>query len=382
MGTAVRVSPGIAAEWPALAADGPLLASPTWLRVRRASFGNQMISIVVTQDGQAKLAALGTVVREPRPDEFYDLHFAVAGPAPVLPLTEAARAARAELARTAPPPERWVPNLIVTLPGNECVPVGPGRGDPALLGELVGGALTWAEQENLPTVAFMFTHADPPGLDLALAGHGFTAIPLSRSWVLPVPPGGLDAYLAALPAKRRREASRELRRLADTGVSVRQLDLGELEAEGTLAALATLRARLVRKYRGKADDLRELGKLQRLITDVCGGQPKVFVAEADGDLLGFSLFCAHGDCWYALVNGYDYADERSRFCYFATIFYAPMPIAADSGVRSLAFGHGSGGAKKSRGAAGLPLTGWIKSADPELSAAAAASAKVTALEPG
>ena len=251
-----------------------------------------------------------------------------------------------------------------------------------MLSELVDGALSWAEQQNLPTVAFMFTHADPPGLDQALADHGFTGIPLSRTWVLRVPPGGLDEYLAALPTKRRREASRELRRLADTGVSVRQLKLGELENEETLAALAALRARLVCKYRGKVDDHRELGKLKRLITEVCGGQPKVFVAEADGDLLGFSLFCAHGDCWYALVNGYDYADERSRFCYFATVFYAPVPVAAEAGVRSLAFGHGSGEAKRVRGCVGLPLTGWIKSADPELSAAVAASAKVTSLEPG
>jgi Peptidogalycan biosysnthesis/recognition len=377
----VRIWPGIAPQWPALAADGPLLTSSPWLNAVAGRLGDQLITIVVTQDGEAKLAALATVHRRPAPGEFFDLHHVVVTAAPVLPLTESARAARAGLAAAAPPPEHWVPNLIVMLPGYECVPVGPGRDDLVLLRELVRAAVSWAEQQNLATVAFLYTYAEPAGLGLALAEGGFTAMPLSRTWVLPVPDGGFSAYLATLPQKRRAEAGRELRRLEKAGVRLRQLEPGELTDEPTLGRLAALRAQMQRKYRGKADDQRELAKLRQLLTDVCDGRAIVFGAEADGELVGFTLFCPHGDSWYCLTAGYDYADPRSRFCYFATAYYFPLPVAARAGVRSLAFGQGSARAKKSRGCVGLPLTGWIRSAEPALTAAIQASALVTELEP-
>ncbi len=381
MGVSVEVWPGIAPQWPTLAADGPLLTSSSWLGALAHRLGDSQLTIVVSQDGEAKLAALATVHRTPAPGEFFDLHHVVVSPAPALPLSSAARAARAELAGQAPAPERWVPNLIVMLPGYECVPVGPGTADLDLLRELVGGALGWAREHELATVAFLYTHAEPAGLGIALADAGFTAMPLSRTWVLPVPADGMDGYLATLSPKRRAEAGRELRRLSEAGVTVRQLDPSELTDEPTLAKIAALRAQMQRKYRGRADDERELAKLRPMLTDLCAGQAIVFGAQADGDLLGFTLFCPHGDCWYCLVAGYDYADPRSRFCYFATAFYGPVPIAANAGVRSLAFGQGSAGAKQSRGCVGLPLTGWLWSADPALTAAIHASAQLTELAP-
>ena len=191
----------------------------------------------------------------------------------------------------------------------------------------------------------------------------------------------MTGYLAALAPKRRAEAGRELRRLGEAGVHVRQLGPGELADEPTLTRIASLRAQMQRKYRGRADDLRELAKLRPLLADVCAGQATVFAAEAGGAMLGFTLFCPHGDCWYCLAAGYDYADPRSKFCYFATAFYGPVPIAARAGVRSLAFGQGSAGAKKSRGCLGLPLTGWLRSSDPALTTAIRASAQITELAP-
>jgi len=381
MGISTEIWPGVAPQWPTLAAGGPLLTSPAWLRAMSGRFGDRTVTILVTEDGQAKLAALATVQTTPAPGEFFDLHHVLVSPAPVLPLTDASRTARLELARSAPPPDRWVPNLVVMLPGYECVPVGPGRDDDRLLGELARGASRWAERQDLPTVAFLYTRGHPAGLGTALAAHGFTAVPLSLTWVLPVPAGGLSEYLATLPRKRRREAARELQRLEEAGVSIRHLDPGEVRAEPTLATMAALRAKLVRKYRGRADEQRERAKLGTLIADVCGGQAQVLAAEAGGKMIGFALFCPHGDCWYCLAAGYDYASPHSRFCYFATAFYGAVPVAARAGVGSLAYGQGSGQAKRSRGCAGVPLTGWLRSADPAITAAVRASAEITRLQP-
>jgi hypothetical protein len=381
MGISSAIWPGIAPQWPELAVGGPLLTSPAWLGSMSGRFGDRTDTILVTQDGEAKVAALATAQSSPAPGEFYDLHHVLISPALVLPLTDAARAARADLVGSAPPPDRWVPNLVVMLPGYECVPVGPGRGDVTLLGELADGACRWAEQQNLPTVAFLYTHRDPAALGTALADRGFTAMPLSLTWVLPVSAGGLSDYLAALPHKRRRESAREMRRLEEAGVTVRQLDRDELLAESTLTTMAGLRAQMVRKYRGRADERRERTKIEFVLADVCAGQARVFAAEADGTMIGFALFCPHGDCWYCLAAGYDYADPRSKFCYFATAFYGAVPAAAQAGVRSLAYGQGSGDAKRSRGCVGQPLTGWVRSAEPALTAAVQASAKITELQP-
>jgi hypothetical protein len=382
MRISATVVPGIAPQWPELAVGGPLLTSPAWLRSMGGRFGDRMVTIVVSRDGAAKLAALATVQSKPAPGEFFDLHHVLVSPAPVLPLTDAARAARAGLASSAPPPERWVPNLVVMLPGYECVPVGSGRHDSGLLDRLADTACRWAQAQNLPTVAFLYTHPEPAGLGTALADHDFTGIPLSLTWALSVPAdGGMNDYLAMLPAKRRRETTREIHRLGQAGVSVRQLEPREVLAESTLVAMAALRAQLVRKYRGKADEQREREKLGFLIADVCAGKAQVFAAEADDAMIGFALFCPHGDCWYCLAAGYDYADPRCRFCYFATAFYGAVPAAARAGVRSLAYGQGSGQAKRSRGCAGIPLTGWVRSADPAITAAVRASADITELQP-
>jgi uncharacterized protein len=381
MAISSQVYPGIAPQWPDLAGTESLLTSPRWLERMSGRFGDQTITVAVTDDGEVKLAALATAQSKPAPGEFYDLHHVLVTPAQVLPLTEESRKARAELAASAPPPERWLPNVVVMLPGYECIPVGSGRNDRAMLDELVDRTCRWAAERDIGTVAFLYTRPDPAGLHEALAARGFGAVPLSLTWTITVPDGGMSEYLARLPVKRRREAVRELQRLAEAGVSIRQLDPGEVKADAMLAEMARLRANMVRKYRGKADQQRELAKLTFMIEDICAGRPEVMAAEADGTLLGFALFCPHGDCWYCLVAGYDYADPRSRFCYFATAFYGAVPVAARAGVQTLAYGQGSGAAKRSRGCTGTTLTAWVRSADPALTAATRESARITRLQP-
>ncbi len=381
MPISTQICPGVAPAWPELANSDSLLTSPAWLRAMSGRFGDQTVTIVVADDGDARLAALATAQSAPAPGEFYDLHNVLITPAPVLPLTDAARAARTDLMTTAPPADRWVPNLVVMLPGYECIPVGSGRYDRRLLDELTDGLCRWADKQGLPTIAFLYTRPEPPGLPAALADRGFTAVPLSLTWALTVPAGGMTEYLAQLPPKRRREAGREIQRLTDAGVSVRRLDRAELLAEPTLGTMAALRAQMVRKYRGQAQDERERTKIGFLLEDVCAGQAEVFAAEADGNMIGFALFCPHGDCWYCLAAGYDYADPRYRFCYFATAFYGAVPAAARAGIKTLAYGQGSGQAKRSRGCLGTTLTAWVRSSEPELAAAVRASAEITELQP-
>lgn len=341
--------------------------------------GSRIVTIVVSQDGEPVAAAHASVQTEPARD-IIDLHHILVSPTPPLPLTQAARAARAELVSAAPPPPRWVPSLVVMLPGNECLPVGPGRDDVRILGELATAACTWADQHDLRTVAFLYTRPRDASLAAALAGGGFTGIPLSITWDLPVPASGMAAYLDALPRKRRKEARREIARLEQAGVRIRELDRDTLTSGAVLDQLAALRDNLAVKY-GKHSDLEaERARLSGFITDLGAGQARVIAALAGDVLIGFALFCPFADTWYCLAVGFDYADPRSRLCYFAVAFYGAVPLAAASGAKWISYGQGAAQAKRSRGCAGTPLTCWVRTKDPALEAAVRACASVSELE--
>ena len=362
--------------WPAR--PGPsdsLFATAGWLRAMRSRLGDELVTLTVPD----RVALLASVQRSPKPGEFFDLHHVCVSEAPALPLTDAARAARAAL--HPPDPPQWTPNLVVMLPGYECVPVGPAAADPVLLGRLVDAAVAHAAGEGLRAVAVLYTRPGAP-LAAVLADRGFLALPLSRTWDLVVPEDRAPGYPASLPRKRRAEAARELRQLEAAGVALRHLDPAEATSGPVLGTLAALRAQLVRKYRGGSDEAAERARLESLVHDVASGEPQVFVAEVDGTTVGFALFAAYGDEWHCLCVGYDYRDPRSRLAYFGTAFYAAVPAAAKAGVRRLGYGQGSAHAKRSRGCTGTPLTGWIHTDDPALRAAVRASAAVTELLPG
>jgi predicted N-acyltransferase len=249
-----------------------------------------------------------------------------------------------------------------------------------MLAELVDAARAYADQQGLRTVAFLYTRPDDVALAAVLADRQFIGVPLSVTWDLPVPPGGLPAYLDALPAKRRREAKRELSLLARSGVRIGELDQHALLSEPALSELAALRHQLAGKYLRPSDVASERARLERLISYVGAGHARVITAMAGETMIGFALFCPYGDTWYCVALGYDYTDPRSRLCYFGTAFYGAVPVAASHGARWLSYGQGAAQAKRARGCRGTPLACWVSATDPALTAAVRASAAVTALE--
>jgi hypothetical protein len=385
-----RVVDGLAGEWDELAAGCGLYASPGWLAAMRTRLGGQPVTLLVTQrdapggiagNTRPVLAAFATVQPRPRQGEFFDLHHILISEAPALPLTGAARDARLQLTATAPGPGAWVPNLVVMLPGYECVPVGLGAGDPAALAALIDEAVAYAVELRLHAVAFLYLRPEAVALAAALGGRGFTPVPLSLTWDLPVPRGGLAEHLRSLPRKRRTEVHRELSRLRDAGIRLDRLEPDQVAAPQVLAELAGLRCQLVAKYRGQADPQVELDRLRLLVNRVARGQPVTLVAQAGDVLVGFAMFAEHGGAWHCVAVGYDYTDPRSRLAYFGTAFYAALDEASAGGIGWLRYGQGSAAAKQARGCRGTALTAWVRALDPSLEAALLTSARTTALIP-
>jgi hypothetical protein len=368
---------GVPEWWEQLAHGAPLLGSRPWLVAMSGRLGRRALTFAVPAAGSGPggppaAALYATLQAEPRPGEHYDLHHLVMTATHTLPLTEAARAARAEIEAAAPGPERWTPSVVVMYPGYECFPVGPGGTDPATLDTLVGGIVAWARSAGARTVGFPYLRPAAAPLADALHRHGFTAVPLTYSFDLPVTGPDFTGYLRALPKKRRVEVGRELRQLAEAGIDLRQPPVADVFDE-----LVRLRCALVRKYRGAVDVDNERAKVRRIVDDVAGGAPRVFCAMAGDAVLSAALFAGTDRDWTCLVSGTDYADPRSRFCYFATAYYEPVRAAAPLGVRLLRYGQGAWHAKLARGCQPTPMTGWVLPLDPALAAGIRRSAELT-----
>jgi predicted N-acyltransferase len=159
-----------------------------------------------------------------------------------------------------------------------------------------------------------------------------------------------DGYLAGLPSKRRIAVRRELRALADLGVTVTERTL-----HGEEPGLVRLRCQLVAKYGNRPDPAKEAAFLDRVRTGFAPGEVSVFEAVRGGTVLGFGLFVRDGDTWVPVLTGTDYADPASRLTYFATLFYRPAELAPGRGVRLIPYGLGSWAAKQARGCRPSPL---------------------------
>ncbi|WP_214106898.1 peptidogalycan biosysnthesis protein [Acrocarpospora catenulata] len=339
---------------------GPLFATGHWLTAMRG----RVPGVPYTFSGDG-VSLHGTVVTEAHPGEVFDLPYVLTGDPPELPLSDAARAARG-------PGEGldWFPHLVVMLPGYECHPLGPAARAPGALAALVEDIVTWSAGRGLRAVAFLYTPPETGELQRVLDGRGFRRVPLSYRCELPVPAGGFPAYLDGLPAKRRREACRELRQLDAAGVKLTVSEISRPTPE-----LVALKCGHSTKWNGGADPVAIAARLG----DLCDQGALLFGAEHDGALLGYGLFLAHGDTWYCVSTARAYGCAQARHTYFATLFYEPVRHAAVAGVTRLHYGHGSWQAKISRGCRADELPAWVLALDPLLEDAVARSAESTRL---
>jgi hypothetical protein len=369
----MTVECGLPDWWSTVDGDASLLGTAGWLRALSARLGDRPVTFSARVGGVVAAALHGTVLDGPRPGELFDLWDVVTGPAPGRPLTDTARSARVALAATAPGPECWAPYLLVMFPGYECFPVGPRAADPAVLAPLVDEVVAWARDEGLRAVAFLYCGPDAAALARVLAAAGFTGVPRDLSFDLDLPGPSFADYLRALPKKRRVEAGRELRLLAEAGVTVVRP-----RAEEVTDDLVRLRLALSGKYGGTGTPATERVRLARMLA-ATGGEPEVFAAVAGDTVVSVAMFGTGGGVWTAVLTGSDYADPRSRFGYFATAYYEPVRAAAPLGVRQLRYGVGSHEAKRARGCTPTRRDAWVLPLDPALAPALRHSAGITRL---
>lgn len=267
---------------------------------------------------------------------------------------QASAVAARQRAAPAPPDRCWFPNVIAMFPGYVSAVLAEPNDVKAGIESLLRSMEEWARGETLKAVAFPYVDRRDLQLVDALHAAGYRRSPMTSRSVLGLEPGTFEgSFLAPLGGKRASEIRREIRRLADRGIEIEELSLGDADLE----RLLDLRVGLIEKYGHGVDYDKESTRMRWLAS--LGDKARVYVASDPKGVCGFTLFLHHGNRWIAYMTGADPC--RGRGTYFATSFYSPVRTALESAVEpfEIDFGIGHAEAKVRRGCKSLMLDGWL-----------------------
>ncbi|MFH7339670.1 GNAT family N-acetyltransferase [Streptomyces sp. MB22_4] len=238
------------------------------------------------------------------------------------------------------------------MPHYEALPLGRLAKDPDACGVLLERLRQWAGDQGLRSIAFEYLAPEAAVLTDALRAAGWPVVEFAARCDLHVTWSDFDGYMDTLSSRRRVRVRRELRALDEAGVRVATRALRDEEPE-----LVDLRCQLVVKYGGTADHAKEASMIRRLRSCFGDDEITVVTAERGGKTLGFGVFVQDGETWMPTLAGADYTDPHSRLTYFATLFYKPIELAPERGIRIIPYGLGSWQAKQLRGCVAAPLYG-------------------------
>ncbi|GAA3296758.1 GNAT family N-acetyltransferase [Dactylosporangium vinaceum] len=190
-----------------------------------------------------------------------------------------------------------------------------------------------------------------------LLGPGDRRFVVDAEAVIAVPEGGLPAYLADLPGKRRATVRRDQERFDRSGCLLQESDLADCYAD-----LGRLSAHLLGRYGRHVDPDAEVHRFQRQAASTAG-MNRVFLARRDGRLVGFAHFLIQDDIMYARSGGFDYSIAREAALYFNLVYYTAIRYAAQRGVKFVNYGCDALQAKVFRGARLHPLWAVLIDAD-------------------
>ncbi|GAA0393523.1 hypothetical protein GCM10009530_51140 [Microbispora corallina] len=224
----------------------------------------------------------------------------------------------------------------------------------AALEDLAGGlaAQGLAGADGVPVVAMFLSTPDV----VALRAAGVQAMPVALqpdAWI-PLPEdGGWDAWLRSLPSSRRAGIVRRDRRVfLDVGYEVVHTTLGECGPRA-----ARLLACTERRY-GHDADVGDLTESIRIQSEALGAAARVLLLRRPGEEpVGYCLYYIWGDTLYLRAAGFDYDRLAGAAEYFNLVYYIPLLIACENGVRRLHAGIEAAEAKVLRGAELRPL--WM-----------------------
>jgi hypothetical protein len=248
--------------------------------------------------------------------------------------------------------EQCYPVATVTLPGGY-LPGVVGERRPDAVAALLDGLDKAAAEWDCPITALPHVpDGDPLAAILTSRGYLGSAVLAQAELTLNWP--DFDAYVAALPKRRRNKIRRERREFTDAGLVVREDTIGTRGAE--MAELHAAQLRGYGHHTVTAERLRGLmDGIDRHLAPWC----RILVAERDGQLEGFALSYEYGSELHLKMTGFS-AYAQDHFGYFNMTYYSVIEDALRRGLQTVFFGPLSYRAKVVRGCHLAPRSTYVR----------------------
>ena len=192
----------------------------------------------------------------------------------------------------------------------------------------------------------------PDALRVAQVRQDAAAVLIEADAWFNLPPGGWDAWLGSLPAKRRANIAREVRRFRREGFRIQHRPLADCYDR-----LAPLAEATQSKYGYAGGPEVHLAILRRHV-ECMGAAARVAICHrGDGDPVGFCVYYVWEGTLFLRWAGFDYSRLAKAAEYFNLVYYDPIMLAPELGVRRLHAGIKAPEAKALRGAELRPL--WL-----------------------
>jgi predicted N-acyltransferase len=233
-------------------------------------------------------------------------------------------------------------------------------------------------------LAFLYV---PKGVDgrfeRQLRRSGYHGVPIELDCSLPVRWRSFGDYLDAMSSDRRGAVRKEIRRFEQAGLELAVGDAADITPD-----LAYLAAQTSVKYGHRPNPerlTREFDLWRRHLAPYI----RVVLARKGRKNVGFLVLHEWGGRFFAKEAGFDYSDPaRSTFSYFNVLFYGPLRLAIEEGIREIHYGPGGVETRVPRLCETRPLLSYIRFPrvrDPELLDAFRRVVELTSLaraEPG
>jgi predicted N-acyltransferase len=201
------------------------------------------------------------------------------------------------------------------------------------------------KKERISFSSFQYVSEFDKTLMDRLQNFGYLKVSSIKTLFLDVHWNNFEDYLKGLDQKTRKNIKREIKKCKENGVKI----LEEREFGKISENLYTMQSNLFSKYNNGAKSPYTTTFIQKL-SEHAKDKTKVFIAQKDGKLIGFSLSLMHQDVLDVFFCGFDYENQRNTdFAYFNLVYYEPIKFAIEKGFKRIHFRNGAEDVKLRRG---------------------------------
>ncbi|WP_183067752.1 GNAT family N-acetyltransferase [Streptomyces sp. gCLA4] len=263
--------------------------------------------------------------------------------------------------------EAFFPTLLLGSPLGYRSEASASVEDPLLMADLIDRIVPAAIEAGVRSITAPWLHDGPHSevLALALQAYGADIAFHGENNLLELQHESYDAYLASLPARKRRRVKEDSDRATNSGTRIERKDREELRPlVGRIAELITQNRQ---KYSG-GEDVTHIHALISALVDG-GTDVRAYLAHKDDQVAAVSVTVRQGKRLFVKWAGFDYEalGERSGV-YFEIVLDRPLRDAYAEGVTAIEAGPGADDAKRLRGFKPHRLRSAILVADPALRA--------------